>query len=118
MNVIIRVEEIKIWAFLGVYEDEQTQGRYFTIDVEVEAELEERAILEDQIDFVYNYEWIANIVHEEMKIPCALLEKKAILMARKIKESDKRLRSVKLKLAKLNPPLEGEIKSTSVEVFV
>ncbi|MCO5231929.1 MAG: dihydroneopterin aldolase [Chitinophagales bacterium] len=118
MNVVIRVEAIKVWAYIGVYHDEQVQGRYFTIDVEVVADLSEAEILEDKLESVYNYEWIANIVHSEMKIPCALLEKKAIIIANAIKSTDNRLKSVKLKLSKLNPPLEGEIKSSSVEVFI
>lgn len=118
MNVVIRVETIKVWAYIGVYHDEQVQGRYFTIDVEVVADLSEAEILEDKLASVYNYEWITNIVHSEMKVSCALLEKKAILIAKEIKSSDVRLKSVKLKLSKLNPPLEGEIRSTSVEVFI
>lgn len=118
MQVKISVEQIKVWAYHGVYHEERISGRYFLVDVTVCAELDEEALLTDELAATYNYEYISNIVQEEMKIPAALLEKKAIQMAKKIKLSDDRISQVMLKLSKLHPPLEGEVESTSVEIFV
>lgn len=118
MQVKISVDQIKIWAYHGVYHEERVSGRYFLIDVTVDVDVDEQEILTDQVSSTYNYEWIASIVQEEMKESCALLEKKAILMAQKIKSSDHRIQKVRLKMSKTNPPLPGEIGSTSVEIFV
>lgn len=118
MQVTIRVEQIKVWAYHGVYQEEKVAGRYFLVDVSITAELSEEQLLTDDLSATYNYEWIAEIVQDEMKISCALLEKKAIEMARKIESTDKRIRSVQLKLTKLQPPLKGEIGSTSVEILI
>ena len=118
MEVTIRVDQIKVYAYIGVYHEEKILGSYFMIDVEVKIDLSEKELLTDNLSATYNYEWIANIVQEDMKIACALLEKKAIEIARRIKDSDTRLKSVKIKLSKLQPPLQGEIGSTSVEILI
>lgn len=118
MQVKISVDQIKIWAYHGVYYEERVSGRYFLVDVTVDVEVHETDVLTDELSSTYNYELISSIVQEEMKESCALLEKKAILMAQKIKKSDVRIQRVQLKLSKTNPPLPGEVGSTSVEIFV
>lgn len=118
MHVNISVEQIKVWAHHGVYQEERVTGRYFLVDVSVIAELNEKELLKDELSATYNYEMIAEIVQEEMQDTCALLEKKAIHMAQKIKMSDARIIQVKLKLSKLNPPLPGVVGSTAVEILV
>ena len=118
MEVTIRVEQIKVFAYIGVYHEEKILGSYFMVDVEVKANLSETELLTDELSATYNYEWIADIVQNEMKISCALLEKKAIEIARKIINTDNRLNNVRIKLSKLQPPLKGEIGSTSVEILI
>lgn len=118
MEVTIRVDQIKVYAYIGVYHEEKVLGNYFLIDVEVKADLSEQELLTDELSTTYNYEWIAHIVEDKMKISCALLEKKAIEIAREILSTDNQLISVRIKLSKLNPPLKGEIGSTSVEILI
>ncbi len=118
MQITIRVDQIKVWAYHGVYQEERVAGRYFLVDVAVVAELSEAELLTDDLSATYNYERIADIVQQEMKVTCALLEKKAIEMAREIQKSDMRIKNVQLKLTKLQPPLKGEVASTSVEIFI
>lgn len=118
MEVTIRVDQIKVYAYIGVYHEEKILGSYFVIDIEVKVDLSESELLTDELAATYNYEYIANIVQDEMKIACALLEKKSIEIAQRIKDSDTRLKSVKIKLSKLQPPLQGEIGSTSVEILI
>jgi len=118
MQVVINVEQIKVWARHGVYASERIAGRYFLVDVSVTAQLDEAALMTDALTATYNYETIARIVKEEMAEPCALLEKKALQMAGKIRQSDERLVKVALKLTKLQPPMEGEVGATSVEICV
>ncbi len=118
MEVTIRVDQIKVYAYIGVYHEEKVLGNYFVVDVEVNADLSEEELLTDELAATYNYEWIAQIVQSEMKISCALLEKKAIEIARKILGTDTRLKTVKIKVLKLHPPMKGEIGSTSVEILI
>ncbi len=116
MRVTIRVEQIKVWAYIGVYEEEQKIGGYFLTDVEIQADLSEEKLLEDDLSSTYNYETVVKIVEGEMKESCALLENKAIRIARSIKKSDERIQKVTIKLSKLKPPFQTEVKASSVEI--
>lgn len=118
MLFIIRVEQIKVWAYHGVYPEEKKIGRYFLVDVELEVELEPKAVLIDDLSSTYNYEHVVRIVEEEMKISCDLLEKKSLEMALKIKESDSKVQQVRLRLTKLQPPFKTEVEATSVEILI
>ncbi|HUH72888.1 MAG TPA: dihydroneopterin aldolase [Chitinophagales bacterium] len=118
MEVAIRVDQIKVYAYIGVYHEEKILGGCFSVDVEVKVDLSEEELLTDELSATYNYEWIAEIVQNEMKVSCALLEKKAVEIAREILKTDTRLKNVKIKLSKLQPPLKGEVGSTSVEILI
>lgn len=118
MQVVISVEGIKVWAYHGVYAEEQVNGRYFVVDATVKAELDGDLLLSDQLEATVNYEHIHRIVQEKMSQPAALLEKVAMEMAQAIKASDERIVQASIKLTKLQPPLGGEVAATSVEIIV
>jgi|SRR5690554_3543032 len=118
MQVTIRVDQIKLWAYHGVYKEEQVVGGHFLVDVELMMDLSEDEILTDDLSATYNYELIVKIVEREMTETCALLEKKAVQMARAIQSSDSRIQQLKLRLSKLRPHFKTEVKATSVEVLV
>ena len=118
MYIKINVDQIKVFAYHGVYEEERLSGRYFWVDVELNVEADESGVLSDDLSATYNYELVTNIVYREMKTTAFLLEKKALEMANLIKNSDVKIQRVKLKLTKSRPPVKGEVGSVSVEVFV
>lgn len=118
MQVVISVEGIKVWAFHGVYAEEQVNGRYFVVDATVTAELNADQLLSDRLEATVNYETIYRIVHEKMAQPAALLEKVALDIAQTVQSADQRIVQTRIKLTKLQPPLGGEVASTSVEIIV
>ncbi len=72
---VISVENIKVAAFIGVYEVEKKEANTFSIDVFVETDFPiamQNDNLEDALDYAIIYE----IVLAQMQIPCDLLEKK------------------------------------------
>lgn len=118
MNIIIHVTGIKTYARHGVYENERVSGRYFVTDVCVTADLDERELLKDELHATFNYEVANAVVQKKMQHPVQLLEKLAIEIAKEIKNSDLRIKEVRVKVTKLHPPLPGEVESTSVEVSI
>jgi dihydroneopterin aldolase len=116
MEVVIKVEGIRIWARHGVYAEEQVNGRYFLVDVSVVAELDDNAIRKDELSATVNYEAIHHIVQEVMIQPQALLEKLALGIGEQVKSFDKRIQKVSVKVSKLHPPLGGEVAATAVEI--
>ncbi|MCO5248093.1 MAG: dihydroneopterin aldolase [Chitinophagales bacterium] len=118
MYIKINLEQMKVYAYHGVYNEERLQGQYYFVDVELNVKVDEQGILMDDLVATYNYELLAKTISEEMQIPSSLLEKKALEISNKIKQSDDRIQNVKLKLTKPHPPMMGDIGSTSVEIVV
>jgi dihydroneopterin aldolase len=118
MDIRINVNGIKTWARHGVYENERISGRYFVTDISILADLERADLLKDELLATFNYETANDIVRRKMQTPVQLLEKLAIEIAEELKASDTRIKEVRVKVTKLNPPLPGEVESTSVEVNI
>ena len=118
MQVVISLEGIKVWAYHGVYAEEQVNGRYFVVDSTVKAELDGDLLLSDRLEATVNYETIHRIVQEKMSQPAALLEKVALDIAQAVQSADQRIVQTRIKLTKLQPPLGGEVAATSVEIIV
>jgi 7,8-dihydroneopterin aldolase/epimerase/oxygenase len=118
MDIRINVNGIKTWARHGVYENERISGRYFITDVSILADLERTDLLKDDLQATFNYEMANDAVRKKMQTPVQLLEKLAIEIAEELKSADTRIKEVHVKVTKLNPPLPGEVESTSVEVTI
>lgn len=118
MEITINVEGIRVWGHHGVYASEAISGNWFLVDVSVQAEVNETEIYSDELSSTCDYQQFHKIVVEVMSSPTKLLEKLALQIADAIKKSDTRILSAKVKVAKLQPPLKGEVAATSVEVMV
>lgn len=83
------------------------------MDVKVKADLRKPAatdILEDTADYVL----INQIVEEEMKVPSKLLEHVARRIADRILHEIRMVEQGKVKVSKINPPINGDVSSVSV----
>ena len=118
MEITINVEGIRVWGHHGVYASEAISGNWFLVDVAVKANIDTGGIINDDLSATCDYQQFHKIVVEVMSSPVKLLEKLALQIASEIKHSDSRILSAKVKVAKLQPPLKGEVKATSVEVRV
>ena len=100
-------------AFHGIYPDEKKNGNKFSVDLEFKADLQ-RAAKTDDIDDTINYELIYNIIQQEMNIASNLLENVANRIYKAVKEHFPKILTLKVKVTKYNPPLNGKVQKVSV----
>ena len=113
MHKII-VPEIKVYAFHGCLPEEARIGSEYSVDVEVKTNFTEAANTDELIDTI-DYVWLAKVVKEEMSIRAKLIEHVAQRIVKRIKE-DVRVQLVKVRVAKLNPPIEAQVPWVAVEI--
>jgi dihydroneopterin aldolase len=109
----ITLENIRLYAYHGCLAEETVIGSDYRVDIEVEASLD-KAALSDDLNDTADYVTIHRIAREQMAIPSKLLEHVARRIARKILDEILIVASGKVKVAKINPPIGGDVASVSV----
>src|SRR5687768_11695732 len=112
----IALEGLEFHAFHGVYPHERESGNFFQVDIAVETDFT-LAAQDDSLSGTVNYESLFRIVKEEMDQPSRLLETVAEKIVNHVFEELPAVSSIELKISKLNPPIGGKCKSSSVSVF-
>lgn len=111
----ILVEGIKLYAYHGCLEEEARIGAHYIVDVTIETDFSKAAVndtLTDTIDYVKVYE----IVKQEMAIRSKLIEHVGKRIIDKLRSEFNVLQAVKVKVTKLNPPMNGNVERVSVLV--
>lgn len=116
LNKII-IKGLRLYGYHGVMPQERIVGSYFTIDIEVEADLTQ-AIRHDQLEGTISYADIYATIKREMSIPSALVEHVAGRIAKAIIADFPKALSVHLSLLKENPPMGADCQGAGVEIFV
>jgi dihydroneopterin aldolase len=111
----IRLEGIEIYAHHGFYKEEQKLGNHFRLDIEMVVDTE-GASKSDDLSKTVNYQAVYETVKKEMKQKAKLLENITGRIADGILKNFPMVKNVKVKLAKLNPPIKGNIQKVSVEI--
>ena len=111
----ILVEGIKLYGYHGCMEEEARVGRSFVVDVEVEADLS-KAASTDKISDTVNYVTIYEIVKEEMKVRANLIEHVGKRIYDHLRKTFPAITKAKVKVTKLNPPINGTVDSVSVVI--
>jgi dihydroneopterin aldolase len=109
----IVLEDIKIYAFHGCMKEETRIGSDYIINLNVKADLKDAAI-SDQLKDTVNYVDLLKIVNEEMAISSKLLEHVAERIVSRILRTMKMVNNVQVKVAKQNPPINGNISSVTI----
>lgn len=112
---IISLEGIKMFARHGFYEEEEILGNEFLIDLSVDAPIGAASMTDDLFKSV-NYETLFYLCKVEMKEPAKLIETVAQRIVDRIEEHFPTVMGIRLKLTKLNPPLDGKVAKASVEI--
>lgn len=115
MTSKIILEDIKIFAYHGVLEEEQIIGTNYLINLEAEADLW-KASTSDDLEDTINYAEINDIIHTEMAVKSQLLEHVAGRIMQAIQSKFTKISRIKIKITKTNPPMKGEMKGVSVEI--
>lgn len=110
----IIIEAMEFYAFHGHYKEEQIVGNRFLVDLELEADMTLPA-KSDQLEDAVNYQVAYKLIKEEMKRKKSnLLENIAKRILDSLEENLKGVKSVTIRIRKMNPPMGGPIKSVSV----
>ena len=110
---IIHLKTIQLYAFHGCLPEERQIGSDYTVDVDLELDLE-KASNSDQLSDTLDYVLAHRIVQEEMKIPSDLLEHVAGRILNRFLDEFEELRRATVTVAKVNPPIMGNVASVSV----
>lgn len=111
----IILENIRIYAYHGCMEEEAKIGTDYFIDLEVETNLE-KSIASDELQDTVDYVLLNRIVKEEMKIRSKLIEHVAGRILDRIEKELPMVTKTRIKLAKTNPPIGGDVQKVSVEI--
>lgn len=112
---IIKVENIRVFAYHGCLKEETKIGSEYRVDLEVKADLKTSAItdkLSDTVDYVF----LNRIITEEMNIPSALLETVARRILKRIFTEDKLVKKATVWVSKMNPPIGGDVDRVTIKM--
>ena len=110
---IIRVNTIRVHAWHGCLKEESIIGSEYTVDVELETDLQQSSRsdkLQDTVDYVH----VHQIVKEEMAIKSKLLEHVAQRILDRFFEELHLLDKAQVAVSKINPPIGGDVASVTI----
>ena len=115
MKTFIKIERMKFHARHGVSEQERMVGNDFEVSVELcypfEASMET-----DHLADTLNYAEAYDIVAAEMAVPSQLLENVAGRIIKSLTSRFPLIKGGKVTVAKITPPITGEMASVAVTV--
>lgn len=102
----IRLENVKMRAFHGVYDFERKQGNDFELDLIVRYDApDDQQLSEDSLFYTISYVSLYEIVKEEMLRPRNLLETVAANIGNRVKASFPQTTFIECRIAKLHAPI-------------
>ena len=110
---VIKVENIRVYAYHGCLSEETVIGSDYRVDVSVEANLE-KSSLSDALNDTVDYVTLNAIVVEEMRIPSKLLEAVAKRIITRVFKECLSVSSVSISVSKINPPLSGDVEKVTI----
>ncbi len=111
----IAVEGIKLYAYHGCLDEEAVIGGNYIVDVYLITDFTEAAKTDDlsrTIDYCAIYE----IVKKEMAVRSKLIEQVAQRIHTTIEKNFSAIKNTRVRVTKLNPPMNGNVEKVSVEV--
>ncbi len=112
---IIKVENIRVYAFHGCLKEETKIGSDYRIDLKVKANLKTSAE-SDELAHTIDYVLLNNIVVEEMAIASKLLETVAQRILNRIFKEDVLVSKATVSVSKLNPPIGGDVEAVTIKM--
>ena len=110
---IIKVSNIKLYAYHGCLEEEAKIGSEYRVDIKVKADLKKSAKTDKLVDTV-DYVHLNHIVKEEMAIRSELLEEVAQRILDRAFKEIRMIKKAKVSVAKINPPIGGNVEEVVI----
>lgn len=111
----IKLKNIRLYAYHGCMDEEGKIGSEYRVDVNVDTNFTKPAktdLLKDTVDYVS----LNRIVKEEMGVRTKLLETVADKILTRILKEHRAVKKAVVKVAKLNPPIGGNVAKVVVEM--
>lgn len=108
----IGLESMRFYAYHGVLPQETQVGNYFTLDLQVWAEVS-ASLTSDALEDTVSYAELYEVIRREMAQPSKLLEHVVGRISRRILAEFPLIDRVRLTLRKDNPPFPGQLLSSS-----
>jgi dihydroneopterin aldolase len=112
---IIKIKNIRLYAYHGCMKEEGKIGSDYRVDLTVKANLKKSAETDDLNDTV-DYVHLTRIVREEMAIRSKLLEEVAKRILDRIFEELPLVKKSTVSVSKLNPPIGGNVAMVAIEM--
>ena len=115
MEYSISLEDLRFYAYHGVYEEEKKNGNKFTVNLTVNLPFNE-IMSSDELSSTVSYADLFEIVKEEMGKPRNLMESVAIDILKRIKKDFPMITSGFIKIEKEQPPIPGMMGKASISL--
>ncbi len=106
MKTFLKIENIKLWARVGVLEEERELGQLFSLDAFLWTDFEKCTVNDDLTKTVDYSKLVATLKDQAKKIYCFTIEKYSQEILEIINE-EFQLSRIKIILTKCNPPING-----------
>ena len=111
----ISIDDLHIYAFHGVGQQEAKVGAEFVVSVSLEYDIE-KAAYSDSVDDTIDYGELTSIITDVMRTPRNLLETVAVEMQRRIMGRWPAVGSGILSITKLHPPIAAPTPRATITV--
>jgi len=112
---IIKVENIRVFAFHGCLKEETKIGSDYRVDLKVKANLKTASNSDKLIDTI-DYVLLNKIVKEEMSIPSKLLETVGKRILNRVFLESNLVTKVVISISKINPPVGGDVEMVTIKL--
>ena len=116
MKSSISLHDIRVYAYHGCLEQEAQIGSWYRVDLTVWADLG-ASIKSDRLADTIDYVTLNQIVKDQMAIRSELLEHVAGRILQAIRVDFQEVTSVEIEVAKINPPIGGDVAQVSVKII-
>jgi len=111
----IYLKNIRTFSYHGCLVEESKIGSNYRIDLVVKTDFSKSA-KSDNLDDTVDYVALNQIVKEQMAIRSKLIENVAQRIANEILFKNPAVRWTKIKITKINPPIDGDVEAVSVAI--
>lgn len=112
----ISLNNVRIYSNHGCLPEEAVIGSYYRVDLFVTTDIS-AAVKSDHLSDAVDYVYLHSIIYDEVKRRNSLLETVIQRLSERILKECPSISKIDLKLAKLNPPIEGEVGSVALRII-
>jgi len=112
---IIKVENIRVYAYHGCLKEETIIGSEYRVDATVKANLS-KSSESDELSDTVDYVFLNNVIKEEMAIPSKLLETVAQRILNRLFNEDQLISKATVSVRKINPPIGGDVEMVTIKL--